>query len=62
MAKYSVSMRVEGRVYVVVDASSFEEAFEKAKAEPFDPTKVDMVDCRPVSAMDGNGTIVDYDG
>lgn len=57
---FTVSMRVDGRVDVTVEASSFEEAFELAKSEQWDPTEVQCVEFIPVNATDSNGEMRDY--
>lgn len=58
--KYTVSMRVDGRVNVIVEASSFEEAFELAKEEEYDPIEVECVEYEPVNATDSHGILKDY--
>ena len=58
---FTVSMRVDGRVNVSVEASSFEEAFEMAKREEYDPTQVECIECTPVNATDSNGILKDYE-
>lgn len=58
--EYTVSMRVDGRVNVIVEASSFEEAFELAEEEEYDPTEVECVEYEPVNATDSHGTLKDY--
>lgn len=58
--EYTVSMRVDGRVNVIVEASSFEEAFELAEKEEYDPTEVECIEYTPVNATDSNGILKDY--
>ena len=58
--EYTVSMRVDGRVNVIVEASSFEEAFELAKGEEYDQTEVECVEYEPVNATDSHGILKDY--
>ena len=58
--EYTVSMRVDGRVNVIVEASSFEEAFELAKKEEYDPIEVECVEYEPVNATDSHGILKDY--
>lgn len=58
--EYTVSMRVDGRVNVMVEASSFEEAFKLAKEEEYDPTEVECVEYEPVNATDSHGILKDY--
>lgn len=57
---FTVSMRVDGRVDVTVKASSFEEAFELAKREQWDPTEVQCIEFIPVNATDSSGEMRDY--
>lgn len=58
--EYTVSMRVDGRVNVIVEASSFEEAFELAKGKEYDQTEVECVEYEPVNATDSHGILKDY--
>lgn len=58
--EYTVSMRVDGRVNVMVEASSFEEAFKLAEEEEYDPTEVECVEYEPVNATDSHGILKDY--
>lgn len=58
--EYTVSMRVDGRVNVMVEASSFEEAFKLAKEAEYDPTEVECVEYEPVNATDSHGILKDY--
>ena len=58
--EYTVSMRVDGRVNVMVEASSFEEALKLAKEEEYDPTEVECVEYEPVNATDSHGILKDY--
>lgn len=54
--KYTVSMAVDGRVDVEVEADSVDGAFEKAKEAFMDVSLGDMtdvVDARPVNVSDG---------
>lgn len=63
MAKYTVSMAVDGRIDVEVDAESADEAFEAAKDAfmDMDLKKMEVVDSFPVNCSDENGDIVkDY--
>lgn len=61
--KYYVSMRVDGRIDVEVDADSPEEAFEKAEekwiSDDFDFNKMDIVDSEPVNCTDEDGNLTD---
>lgn len=64
MKKYTISMKVEGRVDVEVDAENTDEAFEKAK-EAFMDVEIgkdnfDFVDAEPVNCTDENGHLTDY--
>ena len=63
--KYTVSMAVDGRLDVNVEAGTPAEAFEKAKEEFMDASlsKMEVVDAKPVNCSDENGNIVeDYNG
>ena len=60
MQEYTVSMRVDGRVNVIVEASSFEEAFKLAEGVGYDPTEVECVEYEPVNATDSHGILKDY--
>lgn len=62
MAKYTVSMALDCRVDVDVEAGSFEEAFKKAKSTVYDWNEVEVVGDKPVGAMNGNGHWEDYNG
>lgn len=65
MANYIVSMAVDGRIDVAVEADSVAEAFEVAK-ERFclcDLSKMECVDFKPVNCQDEEGNILeDYKG
>lgn len=60
MAKYTVSLALDCRVDVEVEADSFDEAFEKAKSRTYDWNKVEVVGGKPVNATDENGNMEDY--
>lgn len=62
MAKYTVSLSLDCRVDVDVEADSFDEAFEKVKSETYDWLNVEVVGGKPVNATDENGNIKDYNG
>lgn len=55
-------MKVDGRVDVTVEASSFKEAFEKARNVCYEPRRVVVVGFDPVNATDANGNMEDYNG
>ena len=62
--KYYVSMKVDGRMTVEVDAKDANEAFDKAEREwetgEFDFNKnMEIVDSFPVNAEDENGNLTD---
>lgn len=57
---YTVSMKLDCRVDVLVDAASFEEAREKAPSADFDWRDVEVIDIEPVNATDPSGTMKDY--
>lgn len=58
--KYTVSMRVDGRIDVEVEAANPDEAREAAiqAFEDADISKMDTVDAYPVTCYDKNGDIV----
>ena len=62
--KYTVSMKVEGRIDVEVEAENTDEAFEKAKIDFMDveigSNNFDFVDAEPVNCMDEKGYLTDY--
>lgn len=60
--KYTVSMKVDGRIDVDVEANSTAEAFELAKSEfmEADLSKMECVDAEPVNCYDEQGNITDY--
>lgn len=60
MAKYTVSLALDCRVDVEVEADSFDEAFEKAKSRTYDWNKIEVVGNKPVNATDENGNMEDY--
>ena len=62
MAKYTVSLALDCRVDVTVEASSFKEAFEKARNVCYESRQVEVVGSRPVNATDENGNMEDYNG
>ena len=60
MAKYTVSLSLDCRIDVEVEANSFEEAFRKADKAEYDWNKVEVVGDKPVNATDANGNMEDY--
>jgi len=66
MSKYIVSMAVDCRLDVEVEADSPDEAFEAAKTAFMDAdlSKLDVVDARPVNCSDAKtGELIkDYNG
>lgn len=62
MAKYTVSLALDCRVDVDVEADSFEEAFEKAESAIYDWNEAEVIDSKPVNAMDETGHSEDYNG
>ena len=60
MAQYPVSLALDCRVAVEVEADSFDEAFEKAKSSTYDWNKVEVVGDKPVNATDESGNMEDY--
>ena len=62
MAKYTVSLSLDCRVDVEVEADSFEEAFRKADKVGYDWNKVEVVGSGLVNATDEEGVLKDYNG
>lgn len=62
MAKYTVSLSLDCRVDVEVEANSFEEAFRKADKARYDWNKVEVVGSGLVNATDEKGVLKDYNG
>lgn len=62
MAKYTVTLKLDCRVGVEVEADSFNEAFEKAETQTYDWDKVEVVGDIPIDATDANGNMEDYNG
>ena len=62
MAKYTVTLKLDCRVDVEVEADSLDEAFEKARSTTYDWNKVEVVGDIPVYATDANGNMEDYNG
>lgn len=62
MAKYTVSLSLDCRVDVEVEANSFEEAFRKADKVGYDWNKVEVVGSVLVNATDEKGVLKDYNG
>ena len=59
--KYIVSMKVEGRIGVEVEAANPEEAFEKAEEAFMDVEMKDVeyIDSEPVNCTDEDGNLTD---
>lgn len=57
---YTVSLKLDCRVNVLVDAASFEEAREKAPSADFAWEDVEVIDIEPVNATDPSGNMRDY--
>lgn len=61
--RYHVSMRVDGRISVEVDAANVQDAFDKAikrwETGDFDFNKMEIVDSYPVNAEDEDGNLTD---
>ena len=53
--EFTVTLVLDGRVNVTVKASSFDEAFEKAQYEGYDPADVEFVEAHPQSAEREDG-------
>ena len=60
--EYTVSMKVDGRVDVTVEASSFKEALEKARNVRYEPNQIEIIESKPVNATDENGNMENYNG
>ena len=60
MAKYTVSLSLDCRVDIEVEANSFEEAFRKADKAEYDWNKVEVVGSGLVNATDEKGVLKDY--
>ena len=58
--KYIVSVKVDGRIDLEVEADSANEAFEKVKGMDFPMSKVQCVGAEPVNCEDENGNLTDY--
>lgn len=60
--KYLVSVAVDGRINVEVEADNFEEArrFAEYEASNTDWNMMELVDFHSVNAEDENGTFTDY--
>ena len=55
-----MSLSLDCRVDIEVEANSFEEAFRKADKAEYDWNKVEVVGGKPVNATDANGNMEDY--
>lgn len=62
MTKYTVSLSLDCRVDVEVEANSFEEAFRKADKAGYDWNKVEVIGSDLVNATDEKGVLKDYNG
>ena len=60
MAKYTVSLPINCRVEVTVEASSFKEALEKARNVRYEPSQIEIIESKLVNATDENGNMEDY--
>lgn len=58
--KYIVSLAVDGRIDVEVEADNFEDAKEKASLDSVDLRTMDCVGYKAVNAEDENGVFRDY--
>ena len=60
--KYIVSVAIDGRIDVEVEADSFEKAEYLAilEAGNTDWNRMELVSCKSVNAEDENGTFIDY--
>lgn len=53
--EFRVTLVLDGRIDVTVKASSFDEAFEKAQYESYDPADVEFVEAHPEFAEREDG-------
>ena len=58
--KYTVSVAIDGRIDVNVEADSFEDAKSKISLIDIDLRNMECVGCRAVNAEDENGVFEDY--
>lgn len=58
--KYTISIAIDGRIDVEVDAVSFEEAKNKVNLNDVNLANMDIVGYNAVNATDENGVFVDY--
>lgn len=60
--KYIVSVAIDARIDVTVEANNFDEAREKAQFEAMDENfnNMEYIGLTPVNAEDENGIFVDY--
>lgn len=58
--KYTISIAIDGRIDVEVDAVSFEEAKNKVKLNDVNLANMDIVGYNAVNATDENGVFIDY--
>lgn len=61
MAKYIVSMAVDGRIDVEVEAESTKEAFRAAEVAFMDANMkdLDVIDSKPVNVSDEDGNLLE---
>ena len=63
--RFVISMKVDGRMCVEVEADHAAEAFKKAiakwESDDFDFNKMEIVDSSPVNAEDEDGNLTDYE-
>lgn len=58
--KYTVSIAINGRIDVMVDADSFDEAKTKANLTNVDMHDMEVIDYHAVNATDENNVLKDY--
>ena len=58
--KYTISIAIDGRIDVEVDAVSFEEAKNKVNLNDVNLANMDIVGYNAVNATDENGVFIDY--
>ena len=58
--KYTISIAIDGRIDVEVDAVSFEEAKNKVNLNDVNLANLDIVGYNAVNATDENGVFIDY--
>lgn len=58
--KYRMSVAIDGRIDIDIEADSFEEAKQKMSLDDVDLSAMDVIKAVPVNAEDENGVFKDY--